>query len=166
MKALAFSAAALMVASLALATHAGAPKTGLEGDWDVVAMSRDGKSAPAEVLTEAFIRFTANAMVPVQKKTQKEQTPAKLGYKIVGAKQIDLTNVVLVGDSKLEKPTEKIVTKHGIFELAGDTLKIAWTETGATQIDDAGKITPLPPGTRPANLNGGPGVFAAVLKRR
>lgn len=154
-------AAALIALTSGLS--AGDAKKSLEGDWDIVSMSMGGRPAPAKVLDAVFIRATATTLVPALKLENKEETTGKLEYKITGPKDLVLTQRSKIVTKGSDVVQEKLTTKLGIFEFNGDTLKLSWSEPDFAKKDGGAKESPA---ARPANFDGGDGIFSAVLKRR
>ncbi len=111
----------------------------LQGTWKVSAMSLAGKAFPS---TSKDIRtriFTGDKMVikdPLAKGERRQEATFKLDAG-KEPRHIDFT------DAKSGK------TLHGIYQLEGDTLKIAY---------------PFPAGARPTSFDGR-GVFTETLKR-
>ncbi len=138
-------------------TAGGEKKISLAGDWEIVSMSKDGKDAPKEALENIFLRGTADSLVPTSKKDLKEDIGEKLEYKIDGARNVDL----------FQNVSDMTTIRRGIFEVSGDTVKICWSERSFAVKDKDGKLKvgDTAP-ARPANFDGGQGIFSAVLKRK
>lgn len=138
-----------VVLLVVLAAAGAAQEPTLEGDWDFVSASEDGKALPAAMIAEHMMRGTKTTIAMWSHVEKKEIPGSKLDYKILAGKNLDVSQKLPKKGSKDEFIT---VTKRGIFELKGDTLKLSWFE--------------VPKESRPANFDGGPGLFAAVLKRK
>jgi uncharacterized protein (TIGR03067 family) len=160
-----FLLAAAAVMSLSINVSAqGVKKVSLQGEWEIVAMTKHGKPAPPEALAEAFIRIAATTLVPINKATNAEVSGSKMTYQVVGAKDVNFFEVKNLGAGG---PPPVQVLKPGIFEMTGDTLKLCWSEDVPGLKDKKGKVlVPAMLAKRPTSFDGGLAQFSMVLKRK
>lgn len=145
--------AAFVLVFLAASLSAQDAKVTFEGDWDFVSASERGKPLPEAMIAEHVMRGTRTTIAVWSTKKEKELPGSKLDYKILGARDVDLSQT-LPSPKKDAKPGDVVIrTKRGIYELKGDTLKIAWFENTEAE-------------GRPKNFDAGGGIFTAVLKRK
>ncbi len=141
-------------------------KPTLAGEWEVVSMSKEGKVAPKEQLENVLIRGSAETIVPVMKKEQKEDESSRLEYKFISPKEIDLLQKVKVV-VKGGEPADAISIRRGIYEFAGDTVKLCWSEGAVAKKGADGKIEIHEKAApRPTTFDGGRGIVSLVLKRK
>jgi uncharacterized protein (TIGR03067 family) len=111
----------IVVFTLAVSSTAGQDKAGtsdkdkLQGAWKVVSGVKGGKDMPAEMLKSVEMSFVGDKMV-VKNNNMQAEFPFKIDA-TKKPKEMDIT----LPDGK---------TGTGIYELDGDTLKVAHGEVG------------------------------------
>jgi len=149
---------------------AGSTFPSLQGDWEIIAMAKNGTDAPLDAVKEAFIRATATTFVPIVRSSGAEAPDAKLTYEITSKTEINFFEMKIQKQPKNDSaplPPVRIL-KPGIYEFLRDgTLKVAWSENVPGLKDANGKIlVPEQKIDRPTDFKGGVGQFSITLKRK
>ena len=110
----------------------------MQGEWQVVKASRGGRELPAEIREKMKITFGKGKVTVSDGQRDEDAT-----FTLDPTKKPKLINISgqKGGDNKVS----------GIYELSGDSLKIAWTQPG---------------GERPTAFKSGEGINLLVLKRK
>lgn len=162
--------AVVVAASVMIGTVAGGRLPSFQGDWDIIAMAKNGTEAPADAIKSAFIRATTTAFVAMDRSTGAEATDGNITYEITSTSQVNFFEVKAQPQPKNDPtvlPSVRIL-KPGIYEFFRDgTLKIAWSENVPGLKDTSGKIlVPEQKIDRPTDFKGGVGQFSITLKRK
>jgi len=140
----------------------------LQGDWDILAMSKNNNEAPPEAVKEAFIRATATTFVAIVRSTGAEAPDSKHSYEFINKNEINFYETkIQKGKSESESAPVRVL-KPGIYEFFRDgTLKICFSEDIPGLKDPSGKIlVPEKKLGRPTDFKGGLGQFSITLKRK